>query len=299
MPALIGGFAEVWTGSEMIVWGGIDGNYTNKGGRYNPSTGSWALTSTGLGVPSIRYYATGVWTGSEMIIFGGWTGDRYANPLNAGGRYSPTTDSWTPISMGLDFPSWRVSHTAVWTGTEMIVWGGDPGTATGSRYCACPAGRLVYRDADGDGFGDAAVSMPSCDGSVPAGYALDPTDCDDTHASVHPGQGGPCDLNDGVIFEWRADKTSVLWQHELGQETWNVYIGDLGVLRSTGIYTQAAGSNALAARQCGLTTTVANDVGMPAPGEASFSLVTGVTSGIEGSLGPSSSGPRANTNPCP
>ena len=32
----------VWTGSEMIVWGGLGaGGQLNTGGRYNPSTDSW------------------------------------------------------------------------------------------------------------------------------------------------------------------------------------------------------------------------------------------------------------------
>ena len=37
-------------------------------------------------------------------------------------------------------PTARVGHTAVWTGSEMIVWGGsDPNTLnTGGRYCAPP-----------------------------------------------------------------------------------------------------------------------------------------------------------------
>ena len=37
----------VWTGSEMIVWGGFDGQmtYFNTGRRYNPSTDSWTATS--------------------------------------------------------------------------------------------------------------------------------------------------------------------------------------------------------------------------------------------------------------
>src|SRR5437773_780680 len=36
----------VWTGSEMIVWGGLGPIYLNTGGRYNPSTDSWAATTT-------------------------------------------------------------------------------------------------------------------------------------------------------------------------------------------------------------------------------------------------------------
>ena len=41
----------VWTGTEMIVWGGIDFSYVNTGGRYNPSTDSWTATST-TGAPA-------------------------------------------------------------------------------------------------------------------------------------------------------------------------------------------------------------------------------------------------------
>ena len=36
----------VWTGSEMIVWGGVSGfSYSNTGGRYNPGTDTWTSTS--------------------------------------------------------------------------------------------------------------------------------------------------------------------------------------------------------------------------------------------------------------
>ena len=37
----------VWTGSEMIVWGGFfRGDALNNGGKYNPGTDSWTATST-------------------------------------------------------------------------------------------------------------------------------------------------------------------------------------------------------------------------------------------------------------
>jgi hypothetical protein len=115
----------------------------------------------------------------------------------------------------------------------------------------------------------------------------------------HDGQGDACDLNDGSIYERRGDKTSVSWQAEVGPTSWNVYIGDLAVLRATGTYTQLPGANPLATRQCGLVTTGAADPGVPTAGKVSFSLITGVTSGVEGSLGSATSGPRTNANPCP
>jgi hypothetical protein len=106
-------------------------------------------------------------------------------------------------------------------------------------------------------------------------------------------------VNDGLIFEWRADKSSVSWQEEQGPTSWNVYFGDLDALKLTGVYTQIPGSNALASRQCSVTTTMVEDLAVPEVGKASFSLVTGVTAGVEGPLGSGSTGPRPNQNPCP
>src|SRR5437016_6702962 len=41
------GQSAVWTGSEMIIWGGRPtSNVTNTGARYNPSTDSWTATTT-------------------------------------------------------------------------------------------------------------------------------------------------------------------------------------------------------------------------------------------------------------
>jgi hypothetical protein len=69
---------------------------------------------------------------------------------------------------------------------------------------------------------------------------------------------------------------------------------------ATGQYTQAPGSNPLAGRDCGLTELYAFDDGVPGSGAVTFSLITGVASGVESSLGTNSVGvPRANANPCP
>ena len=65
-----------------------------------------------------------------MIVWGGGALN------NTGGRYNPSTDTWTPTSL-TNAPSGRSNHTAVWTGTEMIVWGGSDGfnfLDTGGRF---------------------------------------------------------------------------------------------------------------------------------------------------------------------
>jgi N-acetylneuraminic acid mutarotase len=123
----------VWTGSEMIVWGGTTDriNGLNTGGRYNPSTDSWTPIST-TNAPIARFAHTAVWTGKEMIVWGGYNN---STRLNTGGRYDPSTDTWTTTST-TNAPDGRYEHTAVWTGSEMIVWGGLGGTDlnTGGRY---------------------------------------------------------------------------------------------------------------------------------------------------------------------
>src|SRR5207253_271191 len=108
------------TGSEMIVWGGIDENLLvlNTGGKYNPTSDSWTPTTT-VNAPAARYQHTAVWAGSEMLIWGG--NDENFLPVNTGGKYNLATDSWTATST-TDAPDARVSHTTVWTGSEMIVW---------------------------------------------------------------------------------------------------------------------------------------------------------------------------------
>ncbi len=124
--------ATVWTGTEMIVWGGGDWPGINQGGRYDLATNSWTATSTS-GAPSARSNLAGVWTGTEMIV---WGGVLYPTYYNTGGRYNAATNSWTATSTS-GAPSARGYHTAVWTGTEMIVWGGNDNAAylgTGGRY---------------------------------------------------------------------------------------------------------------------------------------------------------------------
>src|SRR5213592_3469582 len=97
----------VWTGSEMIVWGGFNGSsFLNTGGRYNPGTDSWTATST-TSAPAGRDQQTAVWTGSEMIVWGGTDG---SSVLNTGGRYNPGTDSWTATST-TSAPAARADHT--------------------------------------------------------------------------------------------------------------------------------------------------------------------------------------------
>ena len=131
------GHTAVWTGSEMIIWGGYTRSGSiNTGGRYDPVTDSWIKTSN-TNAPDPRVFHTAVWTGNEMIVWGGCSDLACYDNLNTGGRYNPSTDTWTATS-NTNAPDVRRGHTAVWTGSEMIVWGGETPTNidlnTGARY---------------------------------------------------------------------------------------------------------------------------------------------------------------------
>jgi N-acetylneuraminic acid mutarotase len=129
----------IWDGTEMIVWGGgpnSSGALTNTGAKYIPSTDTWVPISNS-NAPSIRYKHTAVWTGSEMIVWGGVDNNNNVNNgyLNTGGRYKPSTDTWTS-SCATNAPAKRVSFSSIWTGREMLLWGGSNPTRlnTGGRY---------------------------------------------------------------------------------------------------------------------------------------------------------------------
>jgi N-acetylneuraminic acid mutarotase len=72
----------VWTGRELLIWGGVNdaqssgvgdsGRYVGTGARYNPVTDAWTEMA-GNGAPSPRL-TSGVWTGEGLLTFGGWNG---------------------------------------------------------------------------------------------------------------------------------------------------------------------------------------------------------------------------------
>lgn len=77
-----------------------------------------------------RISHTAVWTGTEMIVFGGGGLDG-SGALADGARYNPSTDSWTKLAAPpAVFSGGRTLHTAVWTGSKMIIWGGEDGAKT-------------------------------------------------------------------------------------------------------------------------------------------------------------------------
>ena len=109
----------------MIVWGGTASSGTQAfadGAGYDPVTNAWhAIASSPL---SARVGASATWTGSELVVWGGF--DQSVDPNHAaddGAAYSPGSDSWrrlpaAPLAA-------RGYASAIWTGSEVIVIGGQ------------------------------------------------------------------------------------------------------------------------------------------------------------------------------
>ncbi len=213
-PTARNGHAAVWTGGQMVIWGGLDGSFVNTGGRYNPVNNTWSATAT-AGAPTARSGAPSIWTGSEMLIWGGVNGGAVPPiALSTGGRYNPSANTWAALP-ALNAPVARTGHRAVWTGEEMLVWGGTDLTAeldTGARYNrsanswaalainAAPSPRsqhtavwdgtrmIVWGGVSTNGFlSDGGIYNPLADGWVPMLVSTNSPTARAQHAAVWTG----------------------------------------------------------------------------------------------------------------
>ena len=81
----------VWTGTEMIVWGGLN---NGSGGKRTTAGATTRRPTPGaishINAPEERAQHTAVWTGSEMIVWGGCNRFNISFcVVNNGGRYDP------------------------------------------------------------------------------------------------------------------------------------------------------------------------------------------------------------------
>ncbi|MDB4796807.1 hypothetical protein OAG77_01270, partial [bacterium] len=137
-PLARSGATGVWTGNQLIVWGGRLGlGDAGDGGRLSIPQGapmSWQ-SITRNGALSPRQGHSAVWTGGRMIVWGGISGTTL---LDDGASYDPVTDQWSRVSR-IDAPSARKGHNAIWTGKEMIIlFGSDQDGEAASAHAYDP-----------------------------------------------------------------------------------------------------------------------------------------------------------------
>jgi hypothetical protein len=129
------GALAVWTGRELIVWGGMVGDrFVADGAAFDPTADRWRslppspLAGRLAAPPGTVAQVPGVWTGKEMVVWGEGAGVDSSDPgLAVGAAYDPATDRWRVLAAAPVAPRIAVP---VWTGREMVVWGGQ----SGSRY---------------------------------------------------------------------------------------------------------------------------------------------------------------------
>jgi N-acetylneuraminic acid mutarotase len=120
-----------WTGSEVLVVGGHGGRWRHvyaDGVAYSPATNRWRrLPAMFTG----RAEHTAVWTDRQLLVWGGRTSRGVtvvAPPYGA--AYDPASNRWSALPKSA--LRGRTGHAAVWTGTQMLIWGGTPVSGGGS-----------------------------------------------------------------------------------------------------------------------------------------------------------------------
>jgi hypothetical protein len=129
------GAAVVWTGDELVVWGGAStetGRAHRDGAAYDPATGDWRM----MAAPPVERggLVGGAWTGEEVLVWSTETdGEADDLPPWTVLAWNPTTDAWRRAGGRCDRGPFSTCPTErparpwgtgvlepVWTGTEVV-----------------------------------------------------------------------------------------------------------------------------------------------------------------------------------
>lgn len=224
------GHGAMWTGTEMLVWGGYRGGnfvYPDRpevGLRLDVAAGRWRSLPASEGVPTNS--SAVVWTGDEMFVLGPLRGRR---GLHAA-VFDPRGDRWRMLATP-PFSHYR-SPTLVSTGRQVIAWGGD------DAKDGIPRRGWVY-DLEGDTWSKTAPA--------PVGGRYD-------HSAVWTGNemvvwgGGnhETDLADGAAYDPATDSWRVIAPVSLRPRQWfpMVWTGSEVILWGGSSYSRAVGTGA-------------------------------------------------------
>jgi hypothetical protein len=132
------GHAAVWTGGELLVWGGSGPvGYFADGAAYDPAADRWRPIAPSPLSP--RAGASAVWTGEEALVLGGFDN---AGPLGDVAAYHPARDAWRVLPFpeaiaGIAGYQGMESLEALWDGHTAVLWHRwdyHPGAARVARY---------------------------------------------------------------------------------------------------------------------------------------------------------------------
>lgn len=169
-----GSATVLWTGAEVLVWGGfgdeLDPEYglsARDGGRYDPVAETW--TTIPPAPIGLDYQQVAVWSGEDLLV---WANQGGSDDPVGTAAYTPATEAWRDLPWA---PVPRMEGTGgVWTGDELLVWGSDNGLGA---FSAGPTGAQVLDESYGmeglpEGYGDVHLAAydPDADAwrTVPA-----------------------------------------------------------------------------------------------------------------------------------
>jgi hypothetical protein len=195
--------AAVWTGREMLVFGGsalgVDALAT--GGAYAPAADAWRTLAP---APSPRGGHGAVWSGQELLVFGGYESWGWPPAYKSDGlAYAPDADAWRALPAAPLAPRAEPAVVFATTTGELLVWGGS--APRESRDGPPPA-----RYADGAAFHPGKGTwrpLAASPLSARSGHAAVWTG---SHMLVYGGETGPegQPASDAAAYDPRADR----WQ---------------------------------------------------------------------------------------
>lgn len=141
--------AMVWTGRELVLWGGYGPTaYLPAGGlragyAYQPATGRWQALPpapvSGTGTPE------GVWTGTDVVVAAPHGGQLQL------AAYRPATGTWrrlpAPPVAGFSASGFQLT----WTGRQLLLYGYPPQTPAQARDLTQPQPQPVLAALSADG----------------------------------------------------------------------------------------------------------------------------------------------------
>ena len=133
MPVGNGAAVQVfWTGTRVLVWKATPAGYPVPrfafGGLLDPTTGMWSPVAEPPEV--LDGYGDAVtWTNDGLFVWSGQASSTDSLLYDAGAMYDANTNSWSTLT-GSPLED-RVGATAVWTGQQVLVFGGRLSGTTG------------------------------------------------------------------------------------------------------------------------------------------------------------------------
>jgi hypothetical protein len=146
------GASILWTGSELLYWGGVphgrdaDASPAADGFAFDPVSDSWRPIAA---APVGGSNAHAVWTGSEALFWDADIGGALSTDVDSSDgavtlTYDPANDTWRHLPDDPHEAPW--GGDGVWTGRELVVFGGGrPDSATSSSGAALDLATGTWR----------------------------------------------------------------------------------------------------------------------------------------------------------